>query len=1718
MLNRKALIPLIIVSCFVSTKAQDVSLTYNQSIPTGIPNLQGGSILWEDFDKDGRIDLVVTGIVDGAPFSAIFKNQGSEVFIIHQILPSWQEAQFSWFDVNLDGNPDLLCAVKQTNGNLVNYYYQQNDDHTFTQNILGLPLLQNPSFKWGYLDDDALPDLIFSGVNINNLWQSYLFQNLGTGNFDQMNQLTFPSSTQWVEMQINNINNDQRMDIEVITNEFIVYFTKQEDGSYQNESNLRKDGEFFLPLSRTRIKESEGFSTFFERTILDTTIHARGSNYATPNEAIELTIPLDDRDDYLFKVRDSFGDGIQTEIGIILKDNQGVIIFNHNASEGGFDELSAKFCIGTSNDCYESPLSLMIQLDDYPDETSWDISSGTGEPRNEFITLTDTEIRTSPLSSVPELWYDLDQDGQPDALMQVSEDTWQWILNRDETWQTTTQFQSSITPQIVDFDSNGIPEIVTSTKRVDGSDELLFLSIQEFFTPFETSSVLGLNVILDESNYLDVTWNVTEPFSTQKLSVIKDGIEMTPLGSNEYGLLQLNDSFKLKIEESGTYSIAISSIGFNRLISNKIESDEIIVSNNITKTLFQKIAQSITKIDYPEQTFLDYDNDGDLDVHVSGRIAGANEFSNNLYLNDNGNYIKTQLEFPMVGNEAKSWIDFDNDGDLDLLMTGEELVQFKTTLHLLRNNDGKLDEVENDIQPLSFATHEWGDFDNDGDFDLLLVGGLVDEVSVVPKTAFYRNDNGFMNEIETNIKDLLAAKARWFDFNNDGFLDLIISGVDEGGLNQTILYENVDFELVETSEKFAGLIRPEIELSDYDQDGDIDIFLSGNTDNTAGECHLYENENGVFSEVATSLPDLSTGRAAWIDYDNDGDEDLLLTGSINFEDDIYLYNNNNGDLTLEENTGIDPLTFSTLDIGDVNGDAKLDVLYGGNITSGGSEIGRSHFYINSSSEINSPPAPPSSIVVNVNSLGGLDEKTISIQWESGSDNETSASGLAYRITLIRNGALLTPKYDLGDYTTRMLKHDFYSLPSGEYTCLIQSIDNGLLVSEYSDSVAFTIDEPFSRTEYETNFTDLANYGISWADYDNDGDHDALITGITSFNNGFVRHTRLFNNNGSGFDQVSTNFKNIGGDSHAWGDYDNDGDLDVVFGLDAGDQGSFLPSSVMYRNDGNEFTEVMGEFNEIGIRYAEWFDANLDGALDLLIVGEDRNFDEGVWLFTNADGSLNGEKLSITPYGDEVLIKDFDNDGDKDIWIGGDQSLITEIGSEYHENKNGSFFLAINQFNTTYTYALNSSDYDSDGDLDVIMFAAGSEKEAYSFYTNNGDSTFVKSFSDIEYMEVQVEGGGMTWGDYDNDGDYDLLLSGIDRINSEFGHKTYLYRNDNNELVNSGVELIGSHFTFVDHDKDGDLDIYAIDVNVEDYTEVDNNFIYYENKLSSGNQPPTHPNSFSSTEKDGNVMFSWDGAFDLETPSNGLSYNLKLFDGNKTIVAPSITSSNELNLLQLGNTNVISSFTYKGLLDDGVYNWSVQSIDNIYQTSQFSPDQSFTYCYNYSSTFNEISSESKNFITGTPIPFTSSVPENTTSVHWDFGDGFMSTDKNPSHIYSEPGIYQIVLTLTSDLGCELITKIEVEIGEPNSQPKITNVITPNGDNKNDFLVVTNARLDLENTLEIFNAQGQSLFKTTNYLNDWDGTKNGSPLPAGQYLAVFENPTLNVKTSVVFTILR
>lgn len=294
----------------------------------------------------------------------------------------------------------------------------------------------------------------------------------------------------------------------------------------------------------------------------------------------------------------------------------------------------------------------------------------------------------------------------------------------------------------------------------------------------------------------------------------------------------------------------------------------------------------------------DFDNDGHLDLFRMSASASEKLFRN-LGNGSFGIATNSAFSKDIDSSFAIAWGDLDQDGFVDLALTVGDILgtSFTPSQILARNERGTSFARLTDPQFGSIVTDRgggtacaWADIDNDGDLDLFVGNNRTG----ANKAFLYRNNgsSGFTRVSEGPIANdpCFPLSADWGDFDNDGDFDLIVG--NGNGLRNS-LYRNLgdgQFERVSTGNIAEDAnSTSSCAWADYDNDGNLDLIV-GNT----GKDFLYHgNGDGTFKRVLSGSPSNDSGSSsgvAWGDYDNDGFMDLFVanggTAQLN-----YLYRN-----------------------------------------------------------------------------------------------------------------------------------------------------------------------------------------------------------------------------------------------------------------------------------------------------------------------------------------------------------------------------------------------------------------------------------------------------------------------------------------------------------------------------------------------------------------------------------------------------------------------------------------------------------------------------------------------------------------------------------------------------------------------------------------------------------------------------------------------------------
>lgn len=710
----------------------------------------------------------------------------------------------------------------------------------------------------------------------------------------------------------------------------------------------------------------------------------------------------------------------------------------------------------------------------------------------------------------------------------------------------------------------------------------------------------------------------------------------------------------------------------------------------------------------------------------------------------------------------------------------------------------------------------WGDWDADGDLDLAL-GSAVTYLEH-PRTRVLENVNGQLlldpaNDLgwitpSTECTDHLA----WGDWDNDGDLDLASGGCGYFGVK---VFENDGTTLRFEPENKYGWQEPlpsapgAVAWGDWDDDGDLDLAVGGNTGDRAAR--VLENDG----ESLRLRPDLGWGwintdptiggDPAWADWDNDGDEDLAVGLTV------LEYDGNTLRLDPTEDLGWQApgsSNYTSPSWADWENDGDFDLIAGLQVFEhDGSSL---NFDLNRGQGW------------KYTSAGSSYVSGVWIDWDNDGDLDYSTGE---KVEELDQGAL---RFDPAAGWGWQPVSEWYVSGAHAWGDVDQDGDLDLAVAlhnepnrlYYNHSTILTHDTSLDQGQF------LPNGDFAWGDWNSDGDLDLAVggNGISLLEN-YNKQLRFAADTQSGALREDSAI----GSLIAWGDWDGDGDLDLAASSRSAAGGSY---NRVYANAQGTF--VLAQVLDPNIpqrRYGRtaWADYDNDGDLDLSI---------GTQTYQNINSSLvfDAENsfgvIDLEEYSPLVAWGDFDNDGDVDL-AASDKLPNNYSFTEPHrnrsirvyENDNGS--LRLNQVQGFGWIAPEDhgagpiawGDFDSDGDLDLAA-AGGRTGHVYDasivirVYENIDESLHFNPTNGVGWRSDRSQlVNDLDWGDIEGDGDLDLFVA---NTATEGIDGSRLYKNTGADLVSqnedNGVDfdafLSAQSASWADYDRDGDLDIAA----------------------------------------------------------------------------------------------------------------------------------------------------------------------------------------------------------------------------------------------------------------------------------------------------------------------
>ncbi|WP_299684658.1 FG-GAP-like repeat-containing protein [uncultured Dokdonia sp.] len=321
--------------------------------------------------------------------------------------------------------------------------------------------------------------------------------------------------------------------------------------------------------------------------------------------------------------------------------------------------------------------------------------------------------------------------------------------------------------------------------------------------------------------------------------------------------------------------------------------------------VFEEVTYELEQlpVSLKQAVWIDFDNDGDKDLFLASEDDKNRLYRNDDFIFTDIT-IAAGLPDAVLKTNSGSWGDYDNDGDLDLFLSNRDLDQIIPNMLFKNNGDGTFENVNelSDIGDVSMITFQgtFFDYNNDGWLDIF----LINDRKVTANILYHNNGNGTFTDITTEAEAgyvMDAMSVGLDDYNADGFIDVYITNTaydsefpvpanalmkndGDGTFSEIAISSGVSFDRVSWGANFI----------DMDNNGRLDLYVSG-VDNTndngeVSAAFYYQNEDASFTRILSNgfETDLahSFGNASG-DYNNDGYLDMVVANREPYTFDLW---------------------------------------------------------------------------------------------------------------------------------------------------------------------------------------------------------------------------------------------------------------------------------------------------------------------------------------------------------------------------------------------------------------------------------------------------------------------------------------------------------------------------------------------------------------------------------------------------------------------------------------------------------------------------------------------------------------------------------------------------------------------------------------------------------------------------------------------------------------
>jgi PKD repeat protein len=780
-------------SCIYRNDNNDI---FNR-VELGIEELLYGSAALADYDNDGDIDFINTGYLSSTEkISKIYRNDGGLVFTkVNADLIGVYSSTVGWGDIDNDGDPDLYIAGTDNDGKEIAQLYLNEGDDIFTP--LSSNLVENEvgTVLFGDYNNDEYIDLFTSGYNRSGNRYSALYKNNGDLTFTDISPGFLPSG--YNQAAFGDFDSDMDLDILIC--------------GYTDSSK-----------TRTRIYWNEGFDTFNEDAnplIEYTTRSYAVGDYNNDGRTDILLTATDDESKKFSKVFLNDGAGSFTDsYATLLGNHSGTVASGDYDNDGDLDLLIGGAYVNTiiyKNNCSVAntkptiPQNLSFKEIAFGANLSWDMAADE-ESENASLsynlrigTSIDSFNILAPLADTMDGFRQVNYYGN--AYLDTS-----FILQNIDTgkyyWAVQAIDNGFLASDFSEIDSFVVKGYFTDI--YNGIDSIRNISWGDYDND-DDLDIVADGRILNGFNISKIYRNNGNNTFTE---VIYSGD--TLLGEIKWG----------DYDNDGDLDLYMSGYKYPSIYDYSIVIPKSKIYRNDGNNIFIDIDAGLVNICFSSGAWGDIDNDGDLDIVVSGASRNYPDYKplSRIYINE-GKDVFTQFD-PQLADlffSSLTLVDFNNDGYLDIFINGEDSLENRYAILYSNNGDLSFSEINSNIWGSNSGSSSWGDYDGDGDLDLIVTG---QDISDNYHSIIYRNDgNNTFTDIKANLLGISSGTGNWGDYDNDGDLDILLTGRNRTLIANIYLNKGGDvFEELDFNLSKIGIYKSY--WGDYDNDSDLDFF------------------------------------------------------------------------------------------------------------------------------------------------------------------------------------------------------------------------------------------------------------------------------------------------------------------------------------------------------------------------------------------------------------------------------------------------------------------------------------------------------------------------------------------------------------------------------------------------------------------------------------------------------------------------------------------------------------------------------------------------------------------------------------------------------------------------------------------------------------------------------------------------------------------------------